>query len=161
MGENTLFRVFGGYAYTRQPKMQPADVLDLHGLGWADGLKQILITKEYTNTTISAIVTDIMATVNAAGTGYQITSRFISTLPSNTIPYWTFVRKPAFDALKEMADLVTAFTGTGVDVWVDPAENLHFETVGSRSYATPVSVGVNQLFSDVDKGLTTHKNRLH
>jgi hypothetical protein len=166
-GASSLIRTFGGLVEWRQPERSPDDIIALRARGWGLALSKILVTKEYLNTTPQNMVKDFVNTfVNATGTGWQLTTNYVQNLGTAPL-YFPFVFKPAFQACKEVGDLLVA-QGVPVEIWVDPSENLHMAPLGAwgsdpqpSTYPTTIAVGANQILNQFAGDIESLVNRLH
>ena len=112
----TLYRVFGGTLEELTPSLsKQGDALELHGPGWAKSLLNVLVTKDYgsqsdnpTLDTPPEMVDDIIAnSINASGTGYQLTRSYLQT-GGSAHTYILFKQEKAFDAIKHVLDIALA-----------------------------------------------------
>jgi hypothetical protein len=180
----SLSRVFGGTIEDLTPDLSTnGDILQVHGRGWAAKLLTVLIAKEYGSlsdnnsiTTASGAVSDIITTVNGSGIqsgGYQFTTTYLQSF-SPTLSYILFKNDPAFNAVKQLADLITANsdpTGTStnpVEFWVDPAENAHMAPIGNwgtdpnlSSYPNALNVGTEHITNSFRRDIIDMRNQIH
>lgn len=170
----TLYRVFGGTLEELTPSLsRQGDVLELHGPGWAKPLLNVLITKDYgsqsdnpTLDTPPKMVDDIIAaSVNASGTGYQLTRSYMQT-GGSAHAYILFKQEKAFDAIKHVLDIALAL-GSNWQFWVDSSENAHLAPIdnwgtdpSSVNYPNALNVGRDQIVNNFPKGITHLRNQV-
>ncbi len=179
LGTKKLSKVFGGSIEELSPVLSSGgDILRVHGLGWGRALLSVLVAKDYgslsdnsTITKASDAIKDVIDIVNLGG--YQLSKNYIQTF-TPTMTYIMLKNDPAFNAIKTLTDLITAnndptgVTTSPVELWVDPAENVHMAPLGAwgtdpnpSTYPFPLNVGLNQISNDFRKDIEHMRNQIH
>src|SRR3989304_308238 len=112
------------------------------------------------------MVDDIIAnSINASGTGYQLTRSYLQT-GGSAHTYILFKQEKGFDAIKHVLDIALAL-GTNWQFWVDPAENAHLAPIdnwgtdpNSVNYPNALNVGRDQIVNSFPKGITHLRNQV-
>ncbi len=175
-----MSKIFGGTIEELTPALSKAgDILTVHGLGWGMALNRVYSTKEYGSqsinssiSTMTGAITDIVGVVNAGG--YQLTTNYIQSFTNNALTYVIFKTEPAFNAIKQLCDLLTTnndATGTTtqpVEFWVDPAENCHLAPLGAwgsdpnpSTYPNALNVGRDQITNNLRQDIEGLVDQVH
>ncbi len=175
-----LSKVFGGTIEELTPNISKSqDILTVHGFGWGQQLQRVYSTKEYGSqsinssiNTMTGAITDIIGVVNAGG--YQLTTTYVQSFTNNALTYVVFKTEPAFNAIKQLCDLLTTnndasgTTTQPVEFWVDPAENCHLAPLGAwgsdpnpSTYPNALNVGRDQISNTLRQDIEGLINQVH
>src|SRR5256712_3902718 len=174
-----LSKVFGGTIEDITPILNTGgDRLQVHCYGWARALNDSLVATDFGSlsdnsgiTTFDAAITSIINSwVNP--NGYQLTTAYIQSF-APSLTYILFRNDPAFQAIKQLCDLLTAgdpsvSTVNPVEFWVDPAENCHLAPLGAwgsdpnpSTYPNALNVGRDQIENNFRQDIEAQVNKVH